>query len=475
MCRRDPLFFRDSLVIDAASRDPRKFGDVIAPFQEADFEAMAPTLKWVAGVSDAVPKVRRFFIQRGRGSSKTSDLAICVLYLVAFGKRMLDMCVAAEDKEQSTLILKQAEKILANNAWLRDFVSIQRTKILNNRTGSSMVCLSRDKFSSFGLTPDLVIVDEFTHVTQPGFWHSLVSSFTKKERMLIVACNAGTGYDWHWDVKQFAIDSPLWYHNSPHGHAPWYSKEAIDEQRALLSIHEFNRLWLNEWQDAAGEFVSLSEADACIDPNLSVRSKTVADGYWYVASLDYAEKHDRTVGCVAHIYNGKIIVDRMDVVVPERLDPQVVPVAWCEEWIEEVSAQFGGKNGNVFFVLDKYQLLGSMQRLETAYPIEPFEFKGGIGNWEMALILRHLILQKQIHWYPGCGSISNNGLRDDLSTELASLITKTSANGRWRFDHTSSGYDDRAFALGACCRFIVMNCGGLDEWGLGQSLLQTKG
>src|SRR5690606_12700554 len=120
MCRRSPRFFRENLIIDGASRAPVRFGEVMADFQRADFKMLDPCLQCLADirypgengeeVTFPRPKVRRHFIQRGRGSSKTSDLATCVLYVIAFSQKLLDGIVAAEDRDQASLILKQADK-----------------------------------------------------------------------------------------------------------------------------------------------------------------------------------------------------------------------------------------------------------------------------------------------------------------------------------------------------------------------------
>ena len=100
-----------------------------------------------------------------------------------------------------------------------------------------------------------------------------------------------------------------------------------------------------------------------------------------------------------------------------------------------------------------------------------FQFLGGQGNHGLAITLRQLILQRQVAWYPGCGSYtldsealwnpdnsSGNVVEgDDLTTELSSLLLRQSHSGRVRIDHKSDGihHDDRSFALGAACLELV--------------------
>jgi hypothetical protein len=125
-----------------------------------------------------------------------------------------------------------------------------------------------------------------------------------------------------------------------------------------------------------------------------------------------------------------------------------------QDWIAEVASRFR----HVRFVVDVHQLLYIVQQYESRFEIERFDFQGGAGNHRLAVNLRQLITQKQIAWYPGCGAIApvRSGAagsspinRDDLESELASLLLRQSGSGRVRFDHRHDGlhHDDRAFTL----------------------------
>lgn len=482
LSRRDPFYFLQNLIIHGP-KGPDKWGKFMADFQKRDFKSMIPALMYLAGVTDKKPKHQRFFIQRSRGSSKTTDIAAVTMWLLMFANKPLDGICCAEDGDQASLVRTQMMKIAQGNPWILDIIDIKKKEIENKTTKAKLTIMTSDEMSSFGLTPDFTIADEFSHWTSQSFWSSVFSSFTKRADfggILIVACNAGAGYDWKYKVKEMAMENELWVHSAPDGYASWYSKAAIEEQRAGLPEAEFSRLWLNRWASSLGEFVSVEEADRCIDPNLVIRDATQEDGWVYVAALDYAEKTDRTVGVVTHVYGeteDTIIVDRMDVIDPETVGGSV-RLEWCEQWIRNVQRDFGGNNGRVCFVLDKYQLLYLIQKLsEEGFFIEAFDFAAGVGNWELSLILRQLILHQKVRWPEGTGKIYNpdgtdfkpeNG-RDDLSTELGNLTIKKMMNGKkWRIDHVDGGHDDRAFALGACCRFIVQNSGGFGHWNINE-------
>jgi hypothetical protein len=322
-------------------------------------------------------------------------------------------------------------------------------------------------------------------------WYSLLSSAAKKrDCVLAVLTNAGVGRGWHWDVRENARRSPRWHFSSLQDSlADWIDPAHLAEQRDLLPGPVFDRLWRNLWQHSDGEFVTLEEVRACRDESLRKRNHG-QPGIRYFAAIDYAEKRDYTVGVVVHLEGNRVIVDRMDVAVPSPCNP--IPVQWVEDWMQFVAANFHG----TAFVVDEYQLLGTIQRFEQRFPVERFEFAGSRGNHRLAITLRRLILHREVAWYPDCGTVGNarfsrdsealrRGARaasavdaallsedsesrlnvDTLETELASLLLKQSPSGWCRIQHHNDGkhHDDRAFALGAACLFALEHA-GQDDW-----------
>jgi hypothetical protein len=260
----------------------------------------------------------------------------------------------------------------------------------------------------------------------------------------------------------------------------------------------YERLWENVWQHSDGGFVTLAEAEACRDPDLVPQTRGQPHLH-YFAAIDYAEKHDYTVAVIVHRESSpptpradsalgadapqfRIVVDRMDVVVPRPGEP--VQVAWVEDWIRTVASRFP----RITFVIDEYQLVGTIQKLEQTHDVRRFPFRAGRGNHRLAVTLRKLILHREVAWYPGCGRIERGSKsrrgrkveesagggfelfdsaaggpfdagspRDDLETELASLLLRQSPGGLCRIDHIADGthHDDRAFALGAACLYAL--------------------
>ncbi|MCH8828834.1 MAG: terminase, partial [Planctomycetes bacterium] len=326
--------------------------------------------------------------------------------------------------------------------------------VVNRRTGSRLEVISSDVQSSWGALPDFVICDELCHWEKPEMWHSLLSSAAKRpDCLLVVLTNAGVGRGWQWDVREAARTSDDWYFSSLDGvQAPWIRPDRLREQQELLPRPVFERLWRNIWQHSDGEFVSLEEVEACRSDELQMRDRG-QPGVQYVAAVDYAEKHDFTVGVILHREGDRFIVDRMDVAVPQPGAP--VKVAWVDDWIERTAATFQ----NVTFVVDEYQLVSTIQRYESRFEIHRFNFSAGRGNHALAVTLRQLILHQAVRWYPDCGNIESSLFRDDLETELAALLLKQRGNGYCRFTHPPGGkyHDDRAFALGAACLTALNN------------------
>jgi hypothetical protein len=142
--------------------------------------------------------------------------------------------------------------------------------------------------------------------------------------------------------------------------------------------------------------------------------------------------------CHQDFVSGRITIDTMEVWQGNSTEP--VPIRRLYDWIDDKVRHF---DPGLRLVLDPYQLEELAQHYEKQLPVERFESRGGKSNYEMAIALQTAIVQRQIVWYPGCGTVGT----DTLVDELASLVVLPTSYG-YRFDHLGHAHDDRAVCLG---------------------------
>src|SRR5262249_8332932 len=106
----DPLAFIESLKIPSA-HGPQSFGVCMASFQREWFKAITPALLPIA--KGEKPPIGRYWTERTKGGSKDSDIACCLLWLLAFATRRLEAQVGAADADQADELRKAARDILA--------------------------------------------------------------------------------------------------------------------------------------------------------------------------------------------------------------------------------------------------------------------------------------------------------------------------------------------------------------------------
>lgn len=170
---------------------PRPYAEVLDDWQRADLERLGPGWQRAAGQGNATA-CQRAYLERPRGHSKTTDLAVMVLYaLLASRRRILGL---AGDMDQARLLLHAADQIVRLNPWLAEVIEVQRNQIINLRTGSRLEVLASDAPTSYGLTPDFIVCDEITHWKSRDLWDSLLGAAAKRQHcMMVIIANAGLG------------------------------------------------------------------------------------------------------------------------------------------------------------------------------------------------------------------------------------------------------------------------------------------
>src|SRR5262249_55571931 len=143
------------------------------------------------------PIHKRSYLERPRGHSKTTDIAIMASWAIYAARRRISGIVAAGDSDQARLITNAISTLCLLNPPLRQVIEVRRNVVVNRKTGSELAVISSDAATSYGLLPDFIVIDELTHWKDgngEALFHSLISSAAKKANCLLcIISNAGTG------------------------------------------------------------------------------------------------------------------------------------------------------------------------------------------------------------------------------------------------------------------------------------------
>lgn len=266
-----------------------------AGWQRPDVEAVDPAIENVfkpGSVERAF--LKRFYFERARGHSKTTDQAIIVLGMAYSSARTLTGVIGSGTKDQAALLRRQAEKVVSLNPWIRERVEVTKYAIANKVTGTEFKILTSDESSNYGETPDVVIVDELTVWQRRGLWEALFSAVAKVPHCFcVVISNAGRnkGTDWQWTIREMARQDPNWRFTTTDGPvASWITAEALEEQRRFILPSEFRRVFLNQWQTGEGDTLERGVIEAVFDREMQ---KGFA-GRTRIVSLDLGIKRDHS-------------------------------------------------------------------------------------------------------------------------------------------------------------------------------------
>ena len=287
----DPAAFRAALTIDADGQ-PIRLGEALEHWQDADFRATDPM--WLTAIGRPQAGVQRAYLERPRGHSKTTDIAVMVAWAIAFAPRLIRGGVAAADRDQAKLTRDAVLRLCKLNPWLDRLLDVQNYRIANRHTDSECQIISNDAASSWGLLVDFIVCDEMSVWPSEDLWSSLASAASKRGNCcLIVISNAGMGRgtSWQWRVREACRTSNRWHFHTLDGPAAsWITQERLDELRILLPGPAYARVVLNRWQTGSGDAI---ETDL-IDRAIKTIGKHPAEAWRYVAGLDIGIRHDRT-------------------------------------------------------------------------------------------------------------------------------------------------------------------------------------
>ena len=123
--RQSPAFFRDQFEINAGGGENIRYGPNLDDWQREDLEMLDEGWKAVAGQKSLPDPVLRAYLERPKGHSKTTDIAVMAGWALFAAKHKIVGVVAAASKDQAKLIRDAVDDLVAANPWLDQFLEIR--------------------------------------------------------------------------------------------------------------------------------------------------------------------------------------------------------------------------------------------------------------------------------------------------------------------------------------------------------------
>jgi len=405
----------------------------------------ATELQW----SDALavlardPQVRRFWIGRTRGYSKTTDtagftIAAALGGLIPPGEK--GFCVAA-DRDQAALVSEAVEGFVRRTPELHGVVVVERNAIKFPTVGVTVEVMSSDAPSAWGRRGWWWTVDEISSWSDTpnshDFYDAVSTSWPKVPGCrVVVISTAGSPSHFSRKLYETAADSPEWRLSDDHGVAPWIDPATIEGERARLSDGTFGRLWENRWTQAEDHLVTEANLRRCV--TLGDWPIEPGRGRRYVLGVDLATKFDSSAVCVAHDERRdgerRVVVDDMEVFTPRR--GWDVSLAEVERRVEQLAGRY--RPAVVSFDPANASLMVENLRAR-GLRVEEFKFTAA-SNDKMTNLLHTMLRDGLID------------LPDDeaLLDELLSVRVVETRQGGLKVDTVPGKHDDQVDALGIC-------------------------
>ena len=427
-----------SLVLE----DGHRWGEVATPDQWADASA----------VLDERSPVRRHWIGRSRGYSKTTDVG--ALTLAAMLTQLPDSArayAAAGDRDQARLLVDAMGGLVARTPELGGAVKVDTYQATVNRTGTMLEALAADGSTAWGILPAWLVVDELCQWKDTAnarqFLDAILTALPKVpgSRAAIIT-TSGDPASWSRRIYDTALAEPdLWRVSEVHGPPPWMPTRLVDAERRRLPASVFARLFENRWTAPEDRLTSIDDLRACVVLDGALAPQ---DGLRYVIAVDLGLKKDRTAAVVAHaepvigdggVTGTRVILDRLEVWAGKRLRP--VRLEDVEGWVEQAARGYN----KALAIFDPWQSIGMAQRLRSrGLRVEEFNFtQQSVGRLASAL---HLSIRDHMLALPDDA---------ELLDELANVRLRETSPGTMRMDHDPDKHDDRAVALGMATHWLL--------------------
>jgi hypothetical protein len=413
-----------SLVLE----DGRRWGEVATDWQWADATA-------VLEPGNRGPRLH--FETRPRGGSKTVDAAamaaVALVEQVPPGARMYSF---ATDRDQARLI-NDALAGLVVRSGLSGLIKVDRFSA-TAASGATLEVLAADEASSYGLRSPFFLCDEVTLWRDKGVWVSIVSAVPKVPGCRLLAMgSAGDPAHWSYDIRERAQKSSAWRLSEVEGPLPWVTPEQLDEQRALLTTSQFDRLHLNRWTAGEDRLVSIENLRAAVTLD---GPQDPRPGVQYRMGLDIGLTRDATACAVAHAEvdrstnppTRRLVLDRLVVLQGQPGRPV------SDRDIEETVVSLWRTYNRPKLRADPFYAAWLVRNLRTrGVSVEPWSYTDKRYG-QIASVLFAALRDRRIDLYDDV----------DLLDELRNVRLLETIPGQVRIQHDPGRHDDRCVAIG---------------------------
>jgi len=361
------LVFARGITIPSVS-GPVMFDRVMAKFQRKFFEDIAASLHALR--DGTIPPNRRFWLERTKKTSKDNDVAVCLLWLMAFTDRPLLGQVCAANSEQAAIIEDRARAIMHYNKWLNSYVEIVQ-RVIRSRAMPKGTRVQIEATGSAGAaqgpTPDILVLNELVHVDRWDVMKAHMNNAAGVPRgVVVVATNAGVKGTPAEVWRQNAFENrERWRVHHWKKKAPWLSNEDMEEAKRLDPIGaEFRRLWQGRWVSGSGGAVDEDTIDRAFRLSGPLSSKE--KGWRYLAGLDLGVSHDHAGIAVVGVNEQE----------------QSVREVWIRGYVPEIP------NDKGVLEVDCSAVEEDVERVTRVFDIEWFGYDPAAGGSFMAQRLR---------------------------------------------------------------------------------------
>lgn len=297
-CPDDFKVFYSGLKIKAGSV-PAVFNRVAYPYQKDFLESVVGPIQQLR--NGEMPSHRRWWVERTKKASKDADLALIVAWLVAFPVRPFFGQIGAADGEQAGILKERITDLLFYNPWLNEHIEIVLNQVRSkkkipgtNKALAHVDILAADAAGgAHGGTPDILIINELTHIQKWEFVTTLLANATGVPHgIVIIATNAGFKGSEAEKMKLNAIRQDFWKVFVWAKPSPWMSADSLADEKRRNTPSSWDRLWLGKWVSGVGDTVTESKIDAAFCRMMALPGPDA--GWQYIAGVDLGIKKDHS-------------------------------------------------------------------------------------------------------------------------------------------------------------------------------------